>query len=250
MPPVLRMPPMSSTVPACRTINVVAFRGDRSRAFAAAVLGALDDEKNGRGPGASVLDCLLFAGHTGVSLDGGTTIYGFNPDGGGNPVWHLLNGLKNGDGFPGVVRGDTGVFTAAQNHGLQLLAFEVILPDPRFQDFQRALDAERRIDFSRTAWALTAAMGKSTSARRLQSLGITVVTSCGYGCCCSTLSAVFPSLATVLDVSAYLWTRPKPIWTGPRFWVVSQQRCQPCHKVKAGMHLVLSADASAPVGAP
>src|SRR5207249_3214133 len=80
----------------------------------------------------------------GVSTDGGSTIYGFNPDGGGVPVWQLMDGLKNGDAFPGVVRDDTAAFSAAQARGLTVLSFEVILPEPQFQRFEGSLDGERR----------------------------------------------------------------------------------------------------------
>jgi hypothetical protein len=135
---------MSSPVPVCKTITVIAFRGDRSRAFATAVLRALDDAKNGRGSGPTVLDCLLLAGHTGVSTDAGTTIYGFNPDPGPMPIWQWLDRLKNGEAFPGIVRDDTAVFSGASKHGLTLQSFEVILPEPRFQDFVRTLDGERK----------------------------------------------------------------------------------------------------------
>jgi hypothetical protein len=135
---------MSSTAPPCRTVQVIAFRGDHSRRFAAPLLRALDAEKDGSGPGPSILDCLLYAGHMGVSTDGGTTIYGFHPDSAGVPVWQLLEGLRNGDAFPGIVRDDTTVFSAAQKRGLTLLSFEVILPDPQFQNFKRTLDAELR----------------------------------------------------------------------------------------------------------
>jgi hypothetical protein len=135
---------MSSTVPPCRTITVFAFRGDRSRAFAAAFLNTLSDEKRRCGPGPTPLDCLLLAGHTGISTDGGATIYGFNADGGNVPVWQLLDGLKNGDAFPGVVRDDRAVFVAARNHGLNVRSFEVILPEPSFQRFEGRLDGERK----------------------------------------------------------------------------------------------------------
>jgi hypothetical protein len=135
---------MSGRVPPCRTITVFAFRGDRSRPFATAFLKALDDEKNHRGPGPTPLECLLFAGHTGVSTDGGTTTYGFNPDGGHVPIWQFLDRLKNGDAFPGILRDDTAVFSAARKQGLTVRSFEVILPDPRFQDFEGRLDGERK----------------------------------------------------------------------------------------------------------
>jgi hypothetical protein len=135
---------MSSPVPSCRTITVFGFRGDRSRTFATAFLKALDDEKNGRGPGPTALESLLFAGHTGVSTDGGTTIHGFNPDGDGVPIWQLMDRLKNGDALPGVVRDDSAVFSAARKHGLTVRSFDVILTDPRFQEFQGRLDGERK----------------------------------------------------------------------------------------------------------
>ena len=70
---------MSSNDPVCRTVTIIAFRGDRTRTVAIAFLQALDDEKNGRGSGPSALECLLFVGHAGVSTDGGATIYGFTP---------------------------------------------------------------------------------------------------------------------------------------------------------------------------
>jgi hypothetical protein len=135
---------MSSPVPVCRTIQVVAFGGDRFKPFATTILKALDDEKHGRGPGPTTLNCRLYAGHTGVSTDGGTTVYGFNPDGAGVPVWQLMDRLKHGDAFPGVVRDDTAVFATAQQRGLSVLSFNVVLPDPHFRHFERILDGERR----------------------------------------------------------------------------------------------------------
>jgi hypothetical protein len=135
---------VSIKVPICQTIKVLAFRGDRSRSFAAAFQSKLDDEKNRTGPGPTIQECLLFAGHAGVSTDGGTTIYCFNPDGTGVPLWQLLNRLKNGDRFPGLVRDDASVFLAAQKLRVTQVSFDIIVPDPTFQSFRRSLDAERR----------------------------------------------------------------------------------------------------------
>ena len=50
---------MSNAVPPCRTITVFAFRGDRSRLFTTTFRKALNDEKNGRGPAPTALECLL-----------------------------------------------------------------------------------------------------------------------------------------------------------------------------------------------
>jgi hypothetical protein len=129
--------------PICRTISIVAFRGDRSRSFGTAFQTKLDNEKRGR-HGPTTLECLLFAGHTGVSTNDGTTIYGFNPDGTGVPMWQLLVRLKSGESFPGLVLDDTMVFAAARKRGLTVLSFEVILPEPQFQRFEANLDQERK----------------------------------------------------------------------------------------------------------
>ena len=77
---------MSRSVPGCRSVQVTLFQGDRSGAFGARIKRKLDDQKKGRGPGPTALDGFLLAGHTGVSTDGGTTIFGFNP--GAQPVSH------------------------------------------------------------------------------------------------------------------------------------------------------------------
>ena len=131
-------------MPSCLTIQVVLFRGDRSGTFGARIQRELNEQKKGLGPGPSTLDCLLLAGHTGVSTDGGTTIYGFNPNATGIPLWELMDRLKNGDSFPGIVNDDTAVFSAAGTRGLLVKSFKVLLPNPRFQDFQGRLDHERQ----------------------------------------------------------------------------------------------------------
>ena len=55
-----------------------------------------------------------------------------------------MNRLRSGDAYPGLVRDDTAVFTAAQGHGLTVLRFDVALSPPSFQTFRRKLSAERR----------------------------------------------------------------------------------------------------------
>jgi hypothetical protein len=56
----------------------------------------------------------------------------------------MMERLKNGDAFPGIVRNDTAVFSAARKRGLTIESFEIILPEPRFQDFDGRLDSEGR----------------------------------------------------------------------------------------------------------
>ena len=103
---------MSTGVPQCRTVTVHAFQGDRG-VLGQRVRKALDDEMNGRGPGPSPLECLLYTGHTGVSTDSDKAIYGFNPNLGKLPISQAMQRLRNGDALPGVVVDDTQVFAAA-----------------------------------------------------------------------------------------------------------------------------------------
>ncbi len=128
----------------CRPVTVLMFAGDRSRPFAARVFTALADGRSGRGPGPSPLECLLLAGHAGISADSGATILGFNPDAGGLPAWRVVQGLRNGEAFPGRVTDHTGLFAAARSHGLAVEAFDVLLPDPAFRLFVADLGRERQ----------------------------------------------------------------------------------------------------------
>jgi hypothetical protein len=128
----------------CRSVTVMAFAGDRSGPFVAGIFAALNDGRSGRGAGPSVLECLLLAGHTGVSTDAGMTIFGFNPDVGGRAAWQVVSALRNGDAFPGIVTDDTSVFAAAQQHGLVVEAFDLLLPEPSFEFFVASLVNEKQ----------------------------------------------------------------------------------------------------------
>ena len=131
------------SLPPCRVVTILAIRGNRTRSFASSFLKALNDERKGLGPGPSHLDSILFAGHVAVSLDDGMTAFGFHPDGGTMPVSMVLEQLKNGTAFPGIVRDDSSVFLSARSRGQALQKFDVIVPDPEFLTFQANLDAER-----------------------------------------------------------------------------------------------------------
>jgi hypothetical protein len=133
-----------NAAPICRIISVHTFQGDRTRAFGQRLFGALDNERNGGGPGPSRIDCLLFSGHTGVSTDAGEVIYGFNPNSGPDPIWQVMERFRSGDAYSGIIRDDTAVFTAAQQHGLAVLRFDVALSPPSFRTVRRRLTAELR----------------------------------------------------------------------------------------------------------
>jgi hypothetical protein len=164
---------MSTAVPPCRTVTVHAFGGDRS-AFGQRVRRALDDEKHGRGLGPSTVDCLLYAGHAGVSTDRDRAIYGFNPDIGGLPLGQAMERLRNGEAFAGVVSDDTHVFIAAARQGLNVLSFDVILPGASFQTFRRKLSAERRA--SRYSYGFPDGDGDCNCTTWLERLGLPLLT--------------------------------------------------------------------------
>jgi hypothetical protein len=133
-----------SAVPQCRVVTVHLFRGNRG-AFGQRVRKALDDHRHGQGTGPTPLGCLLYAGHTGVSLGSqSSVIWGFNPSIGKTPLWRAMQDLLNGNAYPGIVNDDTQVFATAKKKRLNVVTFDVILPDPAFQDFEMKLTAERK----------------------------------------------------------------------------------------------------------
>jgi hypothetical protein len=127
-----------------RVITVHTFRGDRTKPFRQRLFAALDDEQHGRGAGPSLTDYFLFVGHTGVSTDVDTAIYGFSPDQGTDPTWQVMQRLRAGGAYAGIVRDDSPVFMAAQQQGLKVLRFDIVLTLPSFQAFQRRLTSERK----------------------------------------------------------------------------------------------------------
>jgi hypothetical protein len=135
---------MNGPLPPCRTIQVTTFRGNRSRRFTGAIRAALDDQKKGVGPGPSRLDFILYIGHAAVSVNVGATYFGFGPDPGNTPAWQVMERLNIGLAFPGLVRDDTPIFTAARNRGIVLQLMKIVVPDPTFQKFAETLDGERQ----------------------------------------------------------------------------------------------------------
>lgn len=129
--------------PPCRTVSIYAFRGDRGE-LGKSIRAALAQAENGNGDGPSAVECLLYAGHAGISIDSGIAIFGFNPEFGDLPLWQGMQRLRNGDAFPGDVRDDTEVFERASLAKLTPKIFDIILPEPAFRAFEETLAAERR----------------------------------------------------------------------------------------------------------
>lgn len=163
-----------NVLPACRIVSVHAFRGDRTIGFRQSFFRALDDQRNGRGTGPSEIDCLLFAGHTGVSTDAKGVIWGFNPDRGTDPIWQLMNRLRSGDAYPGIVRDDTAVFQAAQAHGLTVLRFDVALSPPSYRAFRRKLTTQQKS--SRYTYGFPDGDGDCNCTTWMERLGLPLLT--------------------------------------------------------------------------
>ena len=76
-------------------------------------------------------------------------IWGFNPEYGNTPLSQAMQQLRSGNAFPGIVTDDTHAFRAASRNRMRVQTFNVILPGPEFQAFERRLIADRpRSQFS------------------------------------------------------------------------------------------------------
>ncbi len=159
----------------CRSITVAAFRGDRSLAFTAAYNKAMDDDrKYGRG-GPSIETCLLYAGHTGVSIDGGKTIYGFNPDSpSSRSISGVMDDLAAGLALPGKVTDDSPIFDGAKNHGLTVETIEVLFVDAGFVAFGKTLNDE--IKKSRYQYGFPDGNGDCNCTTWLERIGLPLLT--------------------------------------------------------------------------
>jgi hypothetical protein len=165
---------VSSVLP-CRIVTVFTFQGDRSRAFTDAFNRAMDDDrKHGRG-GPSLERYLLYAGHTGVSIDGRTTIYGFHPDPpSSRRISEVMDDLAAGLAFPGIVRNDTLRFDAATKHGLNVLSFEVLFADASFTVFEQSLRDE--IKGTRYTYGFPDGNGDCNCTTWLERIGLPLLT--------------------------------------------------------------------------
>lgn len=162
-----------STAPHYRVVTVHLFRGSRG-AFGQKVRKALEDHQRGFGPGPPSLDCLLYAGHTGVSLDlEPRVIWGFNPNIAHIPIWQVMQNLMNGSAYPGIVNDDTHVFATARRKRFRVLTFDVVLPDPTFKEFEIELNAERTK--SRFTYGFPNSDGDCNCVTWLERLGLPLV---------------------------------------------------------------------------
>jgi hypothetical protein len=102
-------------------------------------------------------------------------IYGFNPNPGGLSVSQVMDDLAAGLAFPGVVSDDTAVFAAAKKHGLNVLSFQVLLPDRAFEEFEQRVDDERKKG-SRLTYGFPDGNGDCNCTTWLERIGLPLLT--------------------------------------------------------------------------
>lgn len=103
----------------------------------------LEEGESGTGPGPTPQECLMFAGHVGVSFEAESPIYGFNPDTGAERSHAVMNNLFGHKSYPGHVTDDTSIFQAARARGLTVLKRELIYPESQYNEIKSRFDAEK-----------------------------------------------------------------------------------------------------------
>lgn len=95
-------------------------------------------------------DPLLYTGHVGLSLDRGATIYGFSPITPGALPREVIDRLRRGDTFLGIVRDDRSVFeraVAAADQGFigsPVYLWVQVVDVPTYEHVHARLQAELR----------------------------------------------------------------------------------------------------------
>lgn len=154
----------------CRSVFLHAFRGERGKTFRREFDRKLSAEKSQQGPGPTIVECLLYAGHVGVAFEDGGPIFGFKPICDRMTIGQLLDGLKAGEPFPGEVSDDTAVFVAARDRGLDVHTVEFALPESEFRAIIAAFDRES--EASDVTYGFPEGKGDCNCATWLARLGI------------------------------------------------------------------------------
>jgi hypothetical protein len=127
-------------------------------------------------------DPLLYTGHVGLSFDHGTTIYGFSPHAPSEVPRAVIDRLKRGGTYPGIVRDDRTVFERAATAAARNLLGSPIhlwaqeLDAPILERIRARFQAEplgRPLATKRYGW-LIAREGVYNCATWPRSLGVTL----------------------------------------------------------------------------
>lgn len=87
----------------------------------------------------------------------------------------VLDNLRSGDSYPGVVLDDTSIFNvAASQFGLTVLSFVVRLPAKAFESIRDVLDAERQL--SKYSYGFPDGDGDCNCTTWIERLGLPLLT--------------------------------------------------------------------------
>jgi hypothetical protein len=106
------------------SVWIHAYRGDRNETLADRCIGLVSPEP-------TFEECLLYAGHAGVSFADKPAIFGFLPDAPLLRPSEVLRQLKNLASFPGKVADHEGVFRYATSKGRTVLKLEYLYSSQR-----------------------------------------------------------------------------------------------------------------------
>lgn len=93
-------------------------------------------------PRPTIEECIVYAGHAGVSFDAEFPIYGFLPVATQHPPYALLDLLQAGGVLQGEVSDHTAYFSTAQSYGCTLISVEYRYVVSEQQTFLRLVQSQ------------------------------------------------------------------------------------------------------------
>lgn len=159
-------------MPVQRQIFLFAFLGEREEKFTDDFKSKLAAEKSGTGDGPTLVECLLYAGHAGISFSLDGSIFGFNAKCKPGQVAETLQLLKKKAGIPGVVTDDTAVFDAARARKMEVVCVEYECMEEEFESIQSAFENE--LESSQFVYCFPGGEGDCNCATWPAKLGLSV----------------------------------------------------------------------------
>lgn len=130
----------------CRRIYLHAFLGNLNNTVAyRAFMRLMRHHREAGTNGPNEEECLLFAGHVGISFNVLRPIYGFTPDAGGAPGYEVIATLRTKTGaYPGRVKDDTRIFDAAEAEGMDIKRITYVYPKSQYDEIVERFKQARR----------------------------------------------------------------------------------------------------------
>jgi hypothetical protein len=149
----------------CRKVSIHAFVGDRDEALADRCSGLVP-------PSPSLEECLLYAGHAGVSFDDEPAIYGFLPSAPHLPTFEILKALKNMTVFPGVVNDHKQFFDFASANGRMVVELKYLYPAHIVTQVQATIHRQQAL--CALTYAFPGVVGSCNCATWLREIGLNI----------------------------------------------------------------------------